>query len=138
MHGSFLAPAGDHLYGRDIKSLLFPNNPLAVMSACQTGLGKVFEGGTFGLVRAWYHVGASQIVMSLWNIDDNATKDLMLEFMRHVKARAVTEFAQREAMLATRQKYADPALWASVALFGLPSKASREPERVAPPVALPK
>jgi CHAT domain/Thiolase, C-terminal domain len=72
----------------------------------------VFEGGTFGLVRAWYHVGASQIVMSLWNIDDNATKDLMLEFMRHVKAGAVTEFAQREAMLATRQKYTDPVLWA--------------------------
>jgi CHAT domain-containing protein len=138
MDGSFLALAGDHLYGRDIKRLLFPNNPLVVMSACQTGLGKVFEGGTFGLVRAWYHVGASQIVMSLWNIDDNATKDLMLEFMRRLKAGAVTEFALREAMLATRQKYADPALWASVALFGLPSKASRQPERVAPPVALPK
>jgi hypothetical protein len=138
MVGSFLALAGDHLYGRDIKGLLFPNNPLVVMSACQTGLGKVFEGGTFGLVRAWYHVGASQIVMSLWNIDDNATKDLMLEFMRRLKAGAVTEFALREAMLATRQKYADPALWASVALFGLPSKASRQPERVAPPVALPK
>ena len=84
MDGSFLALAGDHLYGRDIKDLLFPNNPLVVMSACQTGLGKVFEGGTFGLVRAWYHVGASQIVMSLWNIDDNATKDLMLEFMRRL------------------------------------------------------
>ena len=138
MDGSFLALAGDHLYGRDIKDLLFPNNPLVVMSACQTGLGKVFEGGTFGLVRAWYHVGAPQIVMSLWNIDDNATKDLMLEFMRRLKAGAATEFALREAMLATRQKYADPALWASVALFGLPSKASRAPERVAPRVALPQ
>ena len=138
MDGSFLALAGDHLYGRDIKDLLFPNNPLVVMSACQTGLGKVFEGGTFGLVRAWYHVGAPQIVMSLWNIDDNATKDLMLEFMRRLKAGAATEFALREAMLATRQKYADPALWASVALFGLPSKASRQPERVAPRVALPQ
>ena len=138
MDGSFLALAGDHLYGRDIKGLLFPNNPLVVMSACQTGLGKVFEGGTFGLVRAWYHVGAPQIVMSLWNIDDNATKDLMLEFMRRLKAGVPAEFALREAMLATRQKYADPALWASVALFGLPSKASREPERVAPPVALPR
>ena len=122
MDGSFLALAGDHLYGRDIKGLFFLNSPLVVMSACQTGLGKVFEGGTFGLVRAWYHVGAPQIVMSLWNIDDLATKDLMLEFMRRRKAGAMTEFALREAMLATRQKYADPALWASVALFGVPSK----------------
>ena len=138
MDGSFLALAGDHLYGRDIKGLFFLKSPLVVMSACQTGLGKVFEGGTFGLVRAWYHVGAPQIVMSLWNIDDNATKDLMLEFMRRRKAGTMTEFALRDAMLATREKYADPALWASVALFGVPSKASPEQERVAPRVALPQ
>jgi CHAT domain-containing protein len=138
MDGSFLALAGDHLYGRDIKSLLFPSNPLVVMSACQTGLGKVFEGGTFGLVRAWYHVGASQIVMSLWNIDDNATKDLMLEFMRRLKSGAPTEFALRDAMLATRQTYADPALWASVALFGLPSRASRPPEPTSARLAVPR
>jgi CHAT domain-containing protein len=137
MDGSFLALAGDHLYGRDIKSLLFPSNPVVVMSACQTGLGKVFEGGTFGLVRAWYHVGAPQIVMSLWNIDDNATKDLMLEFMRRLKSGALTEFALREAMLATRQKYADPALWASVALFGLPSRTSRLREPTSLSIALP-
>jgi CHAT domain-containing protein len=138
MDGSFLALTGDHLYGRDIKGLFFLNSPLVVMSACQTGLGKVFEGGTFGLVRAWYHVGAPQIVMSLWNIDDVATKDLMLEFMRRRKAGAMTEFALREAMLATRQKYADPALWASVALFGVPSKVSSQPERAPQRVARPQ
>jgi hypothetical protein len=124
MDGSFLALAGDHLYGRDIKSLMFSNNPIVVMSACQTGLGKVFAGGGFGLVRAWYHVGALQIIMSLWNIDDSATGDLMLRFMHRVKSGAMAEFALRDAMLAARQTYADPALWASMALFGLPSKAS--------------
>jgi CHAT domain-containing protein len=98
----------------------------------------VIEGGTFGLVRAWYHVGAPQIVMSLWNIDDNATKDLMLEFMRRRKAGTMTEFALRDAMLATREKYVDPALWASVALFGVPSKSSPERERAAPRVAVPQ
>ena len=138
MDGSFLALAGDHLYGRDIKGLFFLNSPLVVMSACQTGLGKVFEGGTFGLVRAWYHVGAPQIVMSLWNIDDNATKDLMLEFMRRRKAGTMTEFALRDAMLATREKYVDPALWASVALFGVPSKAPPQRDRAAPRLALPQ
>jgi hypothetical protein len=135
MDGSFLALAGDHLYGRDIKSLLFPMSPIVVMSACQTGLGKVFEGGTFGLVRAWYHVGAQQIIMSLWNVDDNATKDLMVGFMGRVKSGAITEFALRDAMLATRQKYADKALWAGVALFGLPSKTAPPPDR--PRLALP-
>jgi hypothetical protein len=76
--------------------------------------------------------------MSLWNIDDNATKDLMLAFMRRLREGAMTEFALREAMLATRQAYADPALWASVALYGLPSKADRPPERRSPRVALPQ
>ena len=52
--------------------------------------------------------------MSLWNIDDNATKDLMLEFLRRVKSGAMTEFALRDAMLATRQKYSDPALWGAL------------------------
>ena len=122
MDGSFLGLAEDHLYGRDIKGLIFSNNPLVVMSACQTGLGKVFEGGTFGLVRAWYHVGSPQIVMSLWNIDDDATKDMMVEFMRRLKAGELTEFALQRAMLTTRARYRDPALWASVALFGLPSR----------------
>jgi hypothetical protein len=74
--------------------------------------------------------------MSLWNIDDNATKDLMLEFMRGLKRGEATEFVLREAMLAMRQRYADPALWAG--LFGLPAKAARQPERVASRVALPR
>jgi hypothetical protein len=95
------------------------------------------KGGTFGLVRAWYHVGALQIVMSLWNIDDDATKDLMLAFMRRLKSGVLTEFALRDAMLATRQKYVDPALWASVALFGLPSKALSPLEPTAPRIAPP-
>ena len=135
MDGSFLALAGDHLYGHDIKGLLFPNNPLVVMSACQTGLGKVFEGGTFGLVRAWYHVGASQIVMSLWNIDDTATKDLMLEFMRRAEGGRGHRIRPAGGDARHRQKYADPALWASVALFGLPSKVSRRRGTCAPRVA---
>jgi CHAT domain len=54
-----------------IKSLKLEHDPLVVMSACQTGLGKIFEGGTFGLTRAWHFAGASQIVMSLWNVDDS-------------------------------------------------------------------
>jgi hypothetical protein len=78
MDGGFLALADQHLYGRDIKRLKLPSGPLVVMSACQTGLGKVFQGGVFGLARAWYFAGASQVVMSLWNLDDDATKTLML------------------------------------------------------------
>jgi hypothetical protein len=80
-------------------------------------------------VRAWYHVGARGIVMSLWNLDDSASAELMVQFMRGVKSGAMTEFALRDALLATRRRFADPALWASVAVFGLPLERSAMPER---------
>ena len=48
MDGSFLALKGGHLYGRDIKKLASLEDALVVMSACQTGLGKVFEFGSSG------------------------------------------------------------------------------------------
>ena len=88
MDQSFLALRGGHLYGRDIKRLRSTFyrefvNPVVVMSACQTGLGKVFEGGVFGLARAWHYAGAWQVVMSLWNVNDQATQALMTRFMRY-------------------------------------------------------
>jgi CHAT domain-containing protein len=134
MDGSFLALKGDHLYGRDIKELVLDSHPLVVMSACQTGLGKTFDAGTFGLARAWWGAGAAQVVMSLWNIDDAATRDLMVSFIDRVSLLVgipATEkndllFAREEilrvAMLKMREKYKDPALWASFLLLGIPTK----------------
>ena len=55
------------------------------MSACQTGLGKVFDVGNTGLTRAWHSAGASNVVMSLWNVHDDATKLLMTKFIEFAK-----------------------------------------------------
>jgi CHAT domain-containing protein len=107
---------------------------MVVMSACQTGLGKTFDAGVFGLARAWWQAGSPQVVMSLWNVDDAATNDLMTDFIGRVVAdRAAPsgsrltlahEQALRQAMLASRERNADPALWASFALFGMPTPAA--------------
>jgi len=120
MDGSFLALKGGHLYARDIKKFGLGWRPLVVMSACQSGLGKVFEGGMFGLARAWLHAGARQVVMSLWNISDEATERLMVDFLARMRLGASPEQALREAMLSARDREKDPALWAGFTIYGAP------------------
>jgi CHAT domain-containing protein len=126
MGESFLALAGGHLLAYDAKRYSLEQHPLVVMSACQTGLGKIFEGGTFGLARAWHYAGASKVVMSLWNVDDSSTEFTMVEFMKGIKAGRATEDALWDAMKEARRKYPDPEYWAPFSLFGQPTTRSTE------------
>lgn len=96
--------------------------PLVVMSACQTGLGRVFEGGTFGVARTWTDAGAGQVVASLWNVSDQATMRLMTRFTRALKAGQAPEAAMQTAQLETLKDYPDnPKLWASFTIIGKPT-----------------
>lgn len=124
MDGSFLAVAGGVIRGQEIRKLrMVYKHPLVVMSACQSGLGKTFSGGGYGLARAWYAAGAGQVVGSLWNVSDEGTSHLMTGFARAaVAGRMTVEEALRWAMRSTRDNFSDdPAIWASFAIFGNPS-----------------
>jgi tetratricopeptide (TPR) repeat protein len=58
---------------------------LAVLSACETGLGDTAGGeGVYGLVRAFHVAGCRNVAATLWKVDDEATAALMVLFYRHL------------------------------------------------------
>ena len=57
---------------------------LIVMSACDSGRGAINDDGVIGLSRAWMSAGAPSVVVSLWSIPDEPTRDLMVEFYRRL------------------------------------------------------
>ncbi len=89
---------------------------LVVLSACETGVGKVTNGdGVYGLRRALVIAGAESLVMSLWQVDDLATKDLMAGYYAKLKAGRGRSSALRDIQLelSARKEYAHPFYWAS-------------------------
>ena len=79
LYGSFVALAQGGWNAGDVLASKLQAK-LVVLSACQTGLGMDVGGGTIGLARSFYLSGAPRVVMSLWNVDDNGTKQLMGAF----------------------------------------------------------
>jgi CHAT domain-containing protein len=76
---------------------------LAVLSACETGLGDTAGGeGVYGLVRAFHVAGCRNVAASLWKVDDQATAALMVLFYRHLwgKEKMSAAEALRRAQLA--------------------------------------
>ena len=89
---------------------------LVVLSACETGVGKVTNGeGVYGLRRALVIAGAESLVMSLWQVDDDATRDLMAGFYARLAAGKPRSSALRDIQreLLARPRYAHPFYWAS-------------------------
>ena len=75
-------PTDGFLRLHDIYNLNMPAE-LVVLSACQTGLGEEIRGeGLVGLTRGFMYAGAPRLVVSLWNVNDSGTAELMSDFYR--------------------------------------------------------
>ncbi|MCP4882198.1 MAG: CHAT domain-containing protein [Flavobacteriales bacterium] len=59
---------------------------LAVLSACNTGFGKIEKGeGVMSMARAFHYSGIPSVLMSLWKVPDQETKIIMTDFYRYLK-----------------------------------------------------
>lgn len=116
------------LTSAEIASMDLRNTNIVVLSACQTGQGEITGEGVFGLQRAFKKAGVDTILMSLQNVDDNATKTLMTSFYAHlIEGKSKSEalyLAQRVVMNSKfyapdGREYsgADPKYWAPFILL---------------------
>jgi CHAT domain-containing protein len=92
---------------------------LVVLSACETGLGKLQGGDEItGLTRTFLTAGADTVVASLWKVSDESTAMLMQEFYRRLGDGLAPAAALRESALAVRAKYQHPFYWAPFVVTG--------------------
>ena len=98
------------------------NADLVVLSACKSGLGKEIRGeGITGISRAFLCAGTPSVIVSLWDVYDRSTADLMTSFYRNLETKNLNKAAAlRAARLEMIQssKYSHPYYWAPFVLIG--------------------
>ena len=102
----------------EISQMDLSNTELVVLSACETGLGDI-EGneGVYGLQRAFKIAGAKYLIMSLWQVPDYQTQELMKAFYKNwLNEKTHIPDAFRAAQQMMKEKYDDPFLWAGFVL----------------------
>jgi len=98
---------------------------LVVLSGCRTGLGKEIKGeGLIGLTRGFMYAGAARVLVSLWDVNDHATSQLMPRLYQGMlgKRRLSPAAALREAQTALwrDKRWNAPYYWAAFTLQGEP------------------
>ncbi|MFO7601841.1 MAG: CHAT domain-containing protein [Candidatus Desulfacyla sp.] len=100
------------IFGLDIQA------GLVVLSACQTGLGKVTQGDdVIGMNRAFLYAGTHAVLSSLWRVSDISTAILVKQFYREYKTRPTAESLQK-AMRHVKHRYPHPGYWGAFVLVG--------------------
>ena len=109
----------DILTAREIFGMRL-NSKLVTLSACETGLNKIESGDNLlGFTHSFLHAGASSVLVSLWSVNAESTKDLMIEFYRQVKDKQVSKaVALQRAMIKIMDEVPHTYYWAGFVLIG--------------------
>ena len=107
-----------HLSLYDLSHLQLPAE-LVVLSGCATGLNVITPGDELiGLARGLLQAGAQSLVLSLWDVHDESTKDFMITFYARLQEGQPKAAAMRSAMIELRDKHPHPYHWAPFSLIG--------------------
>jgi CHAT domain-containing protein len=97
---------------------------LVVLSACETGKGKIYRSeGIVGFTRAFMLAGAPRVIVSLWRVDDEATRALMVklyELWKPGKMATATALKKAQEFVRGHEKWKHPYYWAAWQLWGSP------------------
>ncbi len=105
----------------EVANLKLRGTKLVVLSACETGLGKVENGeGVYGLRRAFTLAGAESQVMSLWTVSDAGTKELMIKYYQRLIQNQGRSEALRQTQLEmlNSEEYQHPYYWSAFVPVG--------------------
>ena len=108
----------------DIYNLRLPAE-MIVLSGCRTGLGKEIKGeGLIGLTRGFMYAGARRVTVSLWDVNDEATSELMARFYREMlgdkKLSPAAALRQAQISMIKSRDWSNPYFWATFILQGEP------------------
>jgi CHAT domain-containing protein/tetratricopeptide (TPR) repeat protein len=115
-----LAPSGRDdglLTAEEIFDMKLQAN-LVVLSACNTGEGRITGDGVIGLSRALISAGVPSVIVSLWAVPDAPTSELMQAFYQNLQNNPDKAQALRQAMLTTMKTHPQPRNWAAFTLIG--------------------
>jgi len=98
---------------------------MIVLSGCRTGLGKEIKGeGLVGMSRAFMYAGTKRLTVSLWDINDEATSELMSYFYREMfsskKRSPASALRQAQNAMIKDKRWNNPYFWSAFVLQGEP------------------
>lgn len=95
------------------------NAELVTLSACETGLNKIFAGDEIlGLTRGFLTAGVSSLILSLWTVNDAATTDLMKIFYTELQRGETVSASLRKAQIKFIEQGKHPYFWSPFAIIG--------------------